>query len=66
MASLEFRVKVLESAVPDCRNCYVTVLPGEDAEQKVADYVAQYGEQPLGVRRVVFVAAQHKGDDDAR
>lgn len=65
MANLDARVKALEARAPTRRNCYVAVMPGEDAKQKVADYVAQYGEQPLGVFRVASVDAQHRGDDDA-
>ncbi|GAB1384216.1 hypothetical protein MASR1M50_25370 [Burkholderiales bacterium] len=65
MADLENRVKTLEAQARDRRNCYVVALPGEDAEQKAADYVARYGEPPVGVFRVNFVDAQHKEDDDA-
>lgn len=65
MANLDARVKALEAQAPTRRNCYVVALPGEDAEQKVADYVAQYGEKPVGVFRVNFVDAQHKEDGDA-
>jgi hypothetical protein len=65
VANLDARVKALEAQAPNRRNCFVVTLPEENAEQKVADYVAQYGERPLDVFRVNFVDAQHKEDDDA-
>lgn len=65
MANLDTRVKALEARASTRRNCYVAVMPGEDAEQKVADYVAQHGEQPLGVICVTFVKARHRDDDVA-
>lgn len=65
MANLEPRVKALEAQTPNRRNCYVVVMPGEDAKRKVADYAAQYGERPVGVFRVNFVDAQHKEYGDA-
>ncbi len=65
MANLDTRVKALEAQTPNRRNCFVVTLPGEDAEQKVADYVAQHGEQPVGVIRVNSVEPQHREDDHA-
>lgn len=55
--SLETRVERLETAVrPVHRRCFVGIMPGEDAEQKIAAYVAEHGKQSVGVTRVHFVA----------
>lgn len=55
--SLETRVERLETtAQPSRRRCFVGVMPGEDAEQKITAYVEEHGEQPVGVTRVHFVA----------
>lgn len=62
--SLEARLERLEAAtLPRRRNCFVGVMPGEDAEQKVAAYVAEHGEQPLGVIHVHFVAPPPRDED---
>lgn len=65
MANLEPRVKALEAQTHNRRNCYIVVMPGENAKRKVADYAAQHGEQPVGVIRVNSVEPQHREDDHA-
>lgn len=65
MANLENRVKALEASQPGLRkNCFVGVMPGEDADQKVANYIKEHGEPPVGTILVTFVKPPDRRDSE--